>query len=357
MRDELRSGRRRFLGAGAAALGAAALGQAACAAFRLPDEGPLPSLAGATGWLNGGPPAAQELRGRVVLVDFGTYTCINWLRTLPHIRAWDARYRDHGLVVVGVHTPEFGFERDADNVRRALEARRLRWPMALDANQAVWNAFDNHYWPAVYVADGRGRIRYHRFGEGEYEWMESVVRRLLAEAGVADPGGEAVPEEGAGIEAEADWGSLLSPENYVGYARTANFASSEGGPLPDTPAVYEVPPRLALGQWALSGSWTVGREAAVANAAGGRIACRFHARDLHLVMHPPARGGAARFRIRLDGRPPDGAHGLDADASGEGRVSEPRLYQLVRQPKPVAERTFEIEFLEPGVEVYAFTFG
>jgi len=326
------------------------------ATVQLPIEGELPSLGGAIEWLNSEPLSAAGLRGNVVLISFWTYTCINWLRSLPYVRAWAEKYKDHGLVVISVHTPEFAFEHDIDNVRRAAKDMRIDNPIAIDNDYTIWRAFDNHYWPALYFVDAQGRIRHHQFGEGQYEQSEMILQQLLAEAGIGDIGQELVSVEASGIEAAADWGSLRSPENYVGYERTENFASP-GGAVLGTRRVYAVPAQLRLNQWALSGDWTVERQATVLNTANGRIAYRFHARDLHLVMGPAARGTSVRFRLRIDGQPPGAAHGLDVDDQGNGTLSEQRLYQLIRQPQPIADRLFEIEFLDPGVEAYAFTFG
>jgi thiol-disulfide isomerase/thioredoxin len=326
------------------------------AAVQLPIEGSLPSLAGATGWLNSSPLTAAGLRGSVVLVQFWTYTCINWLRTLPYVRAWADNYKDHGLVVIGVHTPEFEFEHDLDNVRRAATDMRVDYPIAIDSDYAIWTAFDNHYWPALYFVDAQGQIRHHQFGEGQYEQSEMILQQLLTEAGISGIGHELVSVDASGVEAAADWDSLRSPENYVGYERTENFASPDGAVL-GTRHVYAAPARLRLNHWALSGDWTVERQAIVLNEAGGRIAYRFQARDLHLVMGPATRGTPVRFRVLIDGQPPGAAHGTDVDDQGNGTVTEQRLYQLVRQPGPVTERTFEITFLDPGVQAYAFTFG
>jgi thiol-disulfide isomerase/thioredoxin len=322
----------------------------------LRTESRMPSLDGATGWLNTGPLTADALRGRVVVVDFWTYTCINWLRTLPHVRAWAERYRDRGLVVLGVHTPEFSFERDVGNVRRAVESMGITYPVAIDSDHAVWEAFANHYWPALYFVDATGHIRHHRFGEGDFMQSELVIQRLLAESGGDVAGAPFVSVAGEGIEAEADWDHLQSGETYLGYARTTGFASPSGL-VPDAPREYAVPERLRLNRWALSGAWTVGSEAAVLTAAGGRIAHRFSARDVHLVMGPPAPGTAVPFRVLLDGRPPGPAGGEDVDDEGHGVLAEQRLYQLVRQPQPFAERQVEIEFLAPGAEAFVLTFG
>jgi thiol-disulfide isomerase/thioredoxin len=325
-------------------------------AAELPVEGHLPGFDGATGWVNSEPLTAADLRGRVVLVNFWTYTCINWLRTLPYVRAWADRYQDHGLVVIGVHTPEFGFEHDLDNVRREVKDLGVDYPVAIDNDYAIWTAFDNHYWPALYFVDAQGQVRHHRFGEGDYEMSEMVVQQLLTEAGSAGADQELTSVDARGVEAAADWASLRSPENYLGYERTDNFVSPNGSIL-DTSYAYAAPTRLGLNHWALSGDWTVHRQAIVLNQAGGRILYRFHARDLHLVMAPTTPGGLIRFRVHLDGEPPGAAHGSDVDDQGKGTLSDPRLYQLVRQPGPVSDRTFEIAFLDPGVQAYAFTFG
>jgi thiol-disulfide isomerase/thioredoxin len=325
-------------------------------AVQLPIEGELPSLGSATEWLNSPPLTASGLRGKVVLIDVWTYTCINWLRTLPYVRAWAEKYKNQGLVVIGVHAPEFAFEKNLDNVRRAAKDMRVDYPIAIDSDHALWRAFKNQYWPALYFVDAQGKIRHHHFGEGEYERSERVIQQLLSEAGMRGIGQELVSVDARGAEVAADWGSLKSPENYVGYDRTENFASS-GGAVLDKQRIYAVPARLRLNQWALSGDWTVQKQATVLNKANGRIAYRFHARDLHLVMGPAARGTSVRFRVLIDGKPPGAAHGIDVDDQGNGTVSVQRLYQLIRQPKPIAERQFEIEFLDSGVEAFAFTFG
>jgi thiol-disulfide isomerase/thioredoxin len=322
----------------------------------LPVEGQLPSLAGASGWLNSPPLTVTDLRGKVVLVNFWTYTCINWLRQLPYVRAWAERYQDDGMVVLGVHTPEFDVERDLDNVRRAVKDLRVDYPVVIDNDYAIWDAFGNRYWPALYFVDAQGQIRHHRFGEGDYEQSEAIIQRLLTEAGVGRIGHDLVSVDARGVEAAADWDSLWSPENYLGYGRTENFASSNGAVL-DTPHGYVTPARLALNQWALAGNWTVGRQAVVLNQAEGRIVYRFHARDLHLVMGPAGPGTPARFRVLLDGQPPGAAHGSDVDDQGDGTVTQPRLHQLLRQPGPISDRTLEATFLDPGVQAYAFTFG
>ena len=326
------------------------------ASAALPVEDELPSFGGATGWLNTPPLTPAGLRGEVVLVSFWTYTCVNWLRQLPYLRAWAGKYAGHGLVVIGVHTPEFSFEHSPDNVRRAAADMRLDYPVATDNNYAVWNAFGNHYWPALYFADAQGRLRHHYYGEGEYQQSEMVIQQLLAEAGLGGTGRELAQVDAHGVEAPADWASLRSPENYTGYARTENFASP-GGPVPGTPHGYTAPAELGLNHWALAGDWTMGEEAATLNTVGGQIVCRFHARDLNLVMGPAEPGAATQFRVLIDGAPPGAAHGTDADGEGNGTATEQRLYQLIRQPGPVTSRTFEVTFAGPGVQAYAFTFG
>jgi thiol-disulfide isomerase/thioredoxin len=325
-------------------------------AAQLPVEGHLPGFDGATGWLNSPPLTAADLRGRVVLVNFWTYTCINWLRTLPYVRAWADRYTDHGLTVIGVHTPEFDFEHDLANVRREVKALGVDYPVATDNDYGIWTAFDNHYWPAFYFVDAQGQIRHHRFGEGDYQMSEMILQQLLTEAGSGGTDQDLVSVDATGVEAAADWDSLRSPENYLGYERTDNFVSPNGS-IFETSYAYAAPERLRLNQWALAGDWTVERSAIVLNQAGGRIAYRFQARDLHLVMAPPAPGSSVRFRVQIDGQPPGAAHGVDVDDQGNGTLTQPRLYQLLRQPGPVTERTFEITFLDPGLQAYAFTFG
>jgi thiol-disulfide isomerase/thioredoxin len=319
-------------------------------------DGVLRSLVSATAWLNSPPLTVSDLPGKVVLVDIWTYTCINWLRTLPYVRAWAERYQEQGLVVIGVHAPEFPFEHDLDNVRRAANVMRVAYPIAIDNHFAIWRAFENHYWPALYLLDAEGNIRHHHFGEGEYARSERMIQQLLAEAGLGGTGDELVAVDGRGVEASADWDDLGSPETYLGYQRAEGFASP-GSVTVDAPHVYAAPARLNRNQWALVGKWTVETGAAVLNEANGRITYRFHARDLHMVMGPAAHGTSVRFRVRLDGAPPGAAHGLDVDDQGNGTVTDPRLYQLLRQPKPIADRQFEIEFLDADVAAFAFTFG
>ncbi len=320
------------------------------------DTAFLQRFGGATTWLNASPLGPAELRGKVVLVDFWTYTCINWIRTAPYVRAWADKYKDHGLVVIGVHAPEFAFEKDLDNVRRAVGEFRVTYPVAVDNDFAVWRAFRNDAWPAIYLLDSNGRLRHRHAGEGEYESMERVIQQLLAERGEGSVPTGFVAAVGRDVELAPDWSNLRSPENYVGVQRTENFASP-GGALPGKARNYTAPSRLALNHWALTGDWTMQKQAIRLNKPNGRIVYRFHARDLHLVMGPAVRGSALRFRILVDGKPPGSAHGVDTDEQGHGVVTEQRMYQLVRQPNPIVDRRFEIEFLDPGVEAFAFTFG
>jgi thiol-disulfide isomerase/thioredoxin len=302
----------------------------------------LPGLDGATGWLNSEPLAPEDLEGKVVLVDFWTYTCINWLRTLGYVRAWAEKYADHGFVLIGVHTPEFPFEHDIDNVRRAAKDLDVAYPIALDSDYAVWNAFSNQYWPAVYIADAEGRIRHHHFGEGAYEECERAIQRLLRDAGRDGVEDDLVSVADEGLEAQADWSNLGSPETYLGSEQGRNLAPG-------------MPDQLKLNQWTLSDGWSVEPRASVLHGADGRILFRFHARDVNLVLR--AHDGSVPFRVLLDGKPPGDAHGLDVDDEGHGTLVEPRLYQLIRQRGPITDRTFEIAFDAPGVGAYAFTFG
>jgi len=322
----------------------------------LPDEGPLASFEGATGWLNSEPLTPAGLRGRVVLVDVWTHTCVNWLRTLPYVRAWAATYGNAGLTVIGVHTPEFNFERDVDNIVARSREFGVDYPVAIDSDYGVWRAFDNHFWPALYLADGNGRIRFHHFGEGEYAMTEMVIQQLLLGAGAEDLDRDLVTVEPRGLEVAADWRSLRSPETYTGYLQGTGFAQGDVARF-DQPGEYSAPTRLPLNYWGLSGTWTVTRHAAVLNEPGGRIGFRFQARDVNLVMGPPSRGASVPFRVLLDGRPVDDAHGTDTASDGSGFVTDQRTYQLIRQPGPITERLFEIEFGQPGVEAYCFTFG
>jgi cytochrome c biogenesis protein CcdA/thiol-disulfide isomerase/thioredoxin len=326
------------------------------AADALPVEGQLPSLAGAVEWLNSPPLTAEGLRGKVVLVDFWTYSCINCLRAIPYVRAWAEKYKDQGLVVIGVHAPEFAFEKNVDNVRQAVKELKLGYPIAIDNDYAIWRGFDNQYWPAHYFIDAQGRIRHHHFGEGEYDQSEKIIQQLLAEAGRTSVSQDIVKVDAQGAEAAPDMDDVKSPETYLGFQRAENFASP-GGAAPDKRQVYAAAPQPQLNQWSLAGDWTIGAERAALNAPNGRIAYRFHARDLHLVLGPGADGKPVRFRVLLDGKPPQDDHGVDTDDQGNGVVSEQRLYQLVRQSKGVTDREFEIEFLDPGVQAFAFTFG
>jgi thiol-disulfide isomerase/thioredoxin len=303
----------------------------------------LASLRQATEWVNSPPLTEEVLRGKVVLVQFWTYSCVNWVRTLPYVRIWAEKYRNKGLVVIGVHAPEFGFEKQLANVRWAAAKFRVEYPVAVDNDFAIWRAFGNQYWPALYILDGKGRVRHRHFGEGDYEESERIIQELLAEAGASGTEQDLTSVAPRGAETAADWDNVKSPETYLGTDRAENRVSAGA--------------RLKLNQWALEGDWTVQKQPAVLNKPNGRIAYRFHARDLNLVMAPRARGGPVRFRVLIDGNPPGPAHGIDVDEQGNGTVAEPRMYQLIRQSGPVADRRFEIEFLDPGVEVFVFTFG
>jgi thiol-disulfide isomerase/thioredoxin len=323
----------------------------ACAA--LANEGTLPSLSGATEWINSPPLTPEGLRGKVVLVDFWTYTCVNWLRTLPYVRAWDEKYRDRGLVVIGAHTPEFPFEKDIDNVRWATKEMDVNYPIAVDSSYGVWRAFDNNYWPAAYIADAKGRIRFHHFGEGNYDGIERTIQQLLGESGHTTDK-QLVQVNARGLEFPADYGTLRSPESYLGYERAETFA---GNTFADAPRVYTVPPKLSLNQWALGGNWTVKERAAVANDANGRIVFQFHARDVNLIMGAAPTSRAVNFTVRVDGKPPGISHGADTDAQGNGTAGRQRTYQLIREQDRITDRKFEVQFEQPGVEVFCFTFG
>ena len=309
----------------------------------------MPSLGAATEWLNSEPLGPAELRGHVVLVNFWTWTCINWLRQEPHVRAWSQAYRDDGLIVIGVHTPEFSFEHDIEGVRRAIEERAIDYPVVVDNDYAIWNAFANRYWPALYFVDADGIIREQHFGEGRYETSERVIQQLL---GIDR---ELVAVEGVGVEAQADWDHLRTPETYLGYWRSGHFASPGGGAY-DERRAYGLPKRLGINHWALAGDWTIGAEKVVLDQAGGSISFRFHARDAHLVLSPGAREPIS-FRVLLDGEAPGPSHGVDVDQDGNGVLPDGRMYQLVRQHDAIRDRTLEIAFLAPGAEAYAFTFG
>ena len=316
----------------------------------------MPSFDGATAWLNSPPLTAAALRGKVVLIDFWTYSCINWIRTHPYVRAWAEKYKNNGLVVIGVHTPEFEFEKDIDKVRRAASVMKVNYPIAIDNDYAIWRAFNNNYWPALYFIDAQGRMRHHHFGEGAYDRSERMIQQLLAEAGNSGISRELVSVDAQGIEADADWRNLKSPEAYVGYARTENFASP-GGAVRDKRHVYAVPAQLRLNHWALSGDWTVGKQATVLNKPNGRIATAFMRAMFISSWARPLAEPPVRFRVLIDGKPPGAAHGIDIDAQGNGTATEQRLYQLIRQQNPIVDRLFEIEFLDPAVETFSFTFG
>ncbi|MCM8741921.1 cytochrome c biogenesis protein DipZ [Pseudomonas koreensis] len=322
----------------------------------LPIEGQLPPLNGAVQWLNSPPLDAQALKGKVVLVDFWTYSCINCLRTLPYVKAWAEKYRDQGLVVIGVHAPEFAFERDVGNVTKAMKELGINYPVAIDNDYKIWRAFNNEYWPAHYFADAQGRIRYHHFGEGDYAESERVIQQLLREAGTKTVADGLINADANGVQQAPDMHQVLSPETYVGYQRAEHFVP-ETGLVPDKVATYIPPTNLNLNDWSLGGQWAVGAERATASAPASRIVYRFHARDLHLVLGPGADGKPVRFNVSIDGQAPGDAHGVDVAPDGSGRVTEQRLYQLVRQTDAVKDRTFTIEFLDPGVSAYAFTFG
>jgi cytochrome c biogenesis protein CcdA/thiol-disulfide isomerase/thioredoxin len=323
----------------------------------LPIEGELPSLEGATSWLNSPPLTRQSLRGKVVLVDFWTYSCINCLRSLPYVKSWYEKYKDHGLVVLGVHAPEFAFERDPENVRHAVQNLAVRYPVALDNDYAIWRGFDNHYWPAHYFIDAQGRIRGHHFGEGDYEESEQTIRQLLTEAGYTNlPAAGMAAAPVVGVEAAADDAHDQSGETYIGYRRAQGFRSP-GGFGRDRAQTYTVPTTLTLNQWALGGKWVVDPEKATLRAAPGKIVFRFRARDLHLVLGAGGEGQPIRFRVRLDDASPGDNHGSDTDAQGEGVIKEQRLYQLIRQSDPSGEHVFSIEFLDAGAQAYSFTFG
>jgi cytochrome c biogenesis protein CcdA/thiol-disulfide isomerase/thioredoxin len=323
----------------------------------LPVEGEIPSFAGATLWLNSPPLTPEALRGKVVMVDFWTYSCINCLRALPFVESWYEKYKDYGLVVIGVHAPEFAFEKDPNNVRHAVADLKVTYPVALDNDYAIWQAFNNQYWPAHYFIDGKGRIRGHHFGEGNYDESEQTLRKLLTDAGQTDlPPPGMGPAKAVGVQAPPDEAHDQSPETYVGYRRAENFASP-GGFSQDQPHRYSAPAALKLNQWALSGSWNVDPEKAVLGAVPGKVEFRFYARDLHLVLGPSSDGKPVRFRVLLDGAAPAANHGADTDSSGAGAIDRQRLYQLIRQTGDVREHVFSIEFLDPGVQAYSFTFG
>jgi thiol-disulfide isomerase/thioredoxin len=349
------------LGVGVATLAhmpdASAAGDKTVATYRsdLPKLGPLPSLDGASTWLNSAPLDTAQLRGKVVLVDFWTYSCINCIRTLPHVRAWAQKYRDQGLVVIGVHTPEFDFEKDTGNINKAIARFNLNYPIAVDSDHRIWDAFHNNAWPVFYIADAQGQVRARIVGEGHYEETEQAIQSLLAEAGKHDAMGALTPTQAGGEQASPDIAHLRSEETYVGYAQASNFVSSGG--LKENVAHDYVASTPGLNEWSFAGNWTVGAERASLNRAGGGIVYRFSARDLHLVLGRGAGASPVRFQVSVDGRAPGENHGSDTDADGKGVVNETRLYQLVRQSAAVKEHTFEIRFLDPGVDAFAFTFG
>jgi thiol-disulfide isomerase/thioredoxin len=322
----------------------------------LRDEGPMPDLDGGIGWLNSPPLSRKSLRGKVVLVDFWTYTCINSIRPLPYLRNWAAKYNDAGFVVVGVHTPEFSFEHEAMNVENALRNLNVAFPVVIDSNYKIWQAFNNQYWPAQYLVDAKGRIRYHHFGEGEYADIDRAIQELLKENGATGPASDLAGVSGVGIEAAPDWPDGRSPETYLGSRQAQNFSSPEKLHR-DSSQAFTAPPKLSLNHWALSGSWNVNEESAVLQAVPGKIVFRFHSRDLHLVLAPAKDGKPVRFVVRLDGAAPGENSGADTAPDGYGEIRAPRLYQLIRQKSPIVDRTFEIEFLDPGVHALDFTFG
>ena len=322
----------------------------------LGDEGAMPALDGAIGWLNSAPLSKQLLRGKIVLINFWTYTCINSLRPMPYLKTWEADYKDAGLVVIGVHTPEFSFEHEPMNVENAVRTFNVAFPVAIDSNYRIWRSFNNEAWPAQYLVDAKGRIRYHHFGEGDYDEIERLIQQLLKENGATGFASDTTSVSGVGIEAAPDWTDARSPETYIGYRQAENFASPERVSK-DSAKAYSAPAKLSLNQWGLSGSWNVGPESAVLQAAPGKILFRFHSRDLHLVLAPTKDGKPVRFRVSLDGATPGDNRGSDSAADGTGEVREPRLYQLIRQKGQIRDRTFEIEFLTPGVQALDFTFG
>jgi thiol-disulfide isomerase/thioredoxin len=328
----------------------------AVAAPKLGVEARMPALPPSQDWLNSPPLTAADLRGKVVVVNFWTYTCINWLRTLPYLRGWSEKYKEQGVVVIGVHSPEFSFEKDIARVRQATKQLHVPYPVLIDSNHAVWRSFENQYWPATYVVDGQGRIRFHQFGEGRYEETERAIQQLLADQGTKNVDHGLLAPVFQGAEAQADWRSLGSPENYLGLGRTSGFASP-GGMKRNKPATYVATAKLHLNEWALSGSWTASSEAVTLSSAPGRIIYRFHSRDVHMVMGARTSQPGVRFRVTIDGAAPGAAHGADTDAEGVGTVTDHRLYQLLRQSPPIKDRQVEIEFLDPGLEAYAVTFG
>ena len=359
MSEAINPHRRRFLGTAAMTIAAVPFVLALSAANPWPaagDEGPMPDLGGAIGWLNSAPLSPKSLRGKVVLVDFWTYTCINSLRPVPYVKAWAAKYKDAGLVVIGVHTPEFSFEHEPKNVENAVRDLKITYPVAIDSNASIWQAFNNQYWPAQYLVDAQGRIRYHHFGEDEYGDIERVIQELLKENGATGLASGATSVSAVGIEAPPDWADGRSPETYLGYSQAQNFASPERVHK-DSVQLFSAPAKLSLNHWGLSGSWSVNAESAVLQVAPGKIVFRFHSRDLNLVLAPTKDGKPVRFKLRLEGVAPAENCGVDAAPDGSGEIRQPRLYQLIRQKGPIVDRTFEIEFLDPGVHALDFTFG
>jgi thiol-disulfide isomerase/thioredoxin len=357
--EEINPRRRRFLRAAAMTIGAAPFVLTACAGesqSALGDEGRMPELDGAIGWLNSAPLTRESLRGKVVFVDFWTYTCINSLRPLPYVKSWAAKYKDAGLVVIGAHTPEFSFEHEPVNVQNAVRDLKVIYPVAIDNNYRIWQAFNNEYWPAQYFIDAKGRIRFHHFGEGDYVECERVIQQLLKENGATGLDASPVSVSGVGIEAAPDLDDEESPETYVGYGEAQNFASRERV-AHDSTKTYSPPTRPALNEWGLSGSWNVGKESAELQVAPGRVLFRFHSRDLHFVMAPASDEKPVRFKVILDGAAPGENCGSDCAPDGSGEIHEPRLYQLIRQKDKIKDRTFEIEFLDPGAHAVDFTFG
>jgi thiol-disulfide isomerase/thioredoxin len=325
-------------------------------ASRAGDEGAMPDLDGATGWLNSAPLSRTSLHGKVVLVNFWTYTCINSIRPLPYLRNWAAEYHDAGFVLIGVHTPEFSFEHEPVNVQNALRNLNVTFPVAIDSDYRIWQSFHNQAWPAQYLVDAKGRIRYHHFGEGDYGEMERVIQELLKENGATGLASGTTSVSGVGIEAAPDWTDERSPETYIGYRQAQNFASPEKV-YKDSVEAYSAPAKLSLNHWGLSGSWNVNAESAVLQAVPGKIVFRFHSRDLHLILAPTKDGKPVRFKVTLDGAALGENHGVDTAPDGSGEIREPRMYQLIRQKGPIVDRTFEIEFLDPRVQALDFTFG
>lgn len=315
-----------------------------------------PSLSGATGWLNTQQLGLENLRGKVVLIDFWTYTCINWRRTLPYVREWASKYKEQGLVVIGVHTPEFSFEQKMDNVASSVKDMNINYPVALDNNFSIWNSFNNQYWPALYLIDAKGKIRYQKFGEGDYAESEMEIQKLLKEISSKNIPVDLVQPKPDGYETAADWEHLRSGENFLGYSRTAGFASPQE-PAIEERGVYSAPKRMQLNQWALSGEWIMKKENVSLAKLPGSIVYKFHARDVHLIMGPAMQGATIKFRVLIDGRSPGASHGVDVDIDGNGKVTGQRMYQLIRQQGPISDHEFQIEFFDAEVEVFDFTFG